>query len=126
MYCDKCGNSINQEENFCSKCGNKILNNNYKDDLDNTNSHNNSNVNYNKKEVKKTKIGRNIGFLFLGVFIWYLIFMLIQIILTMNNSSPNYETPVILPLLGITVPILTIIIVLPIILIIGIDNKNKK
>ena len=127
MYCSKCGNLINQGENFCNKCGNQILNNNYQNGFNNTNSYNNNyNVNYNKKETKKFRTGRNIGFLFLGVFAWYFVFMFIQVILTMNNPSPNYEAPAILSVLGITVPIWTIILGVPIISIMGLVKNSKK
>ena len=122
VYCNKCGNLINQGENFCNKCGTQVLNNNYQNGFNNPTPYNNYNVNYNTKEIKKFKTGRYIVFLFLGAFIFFWVLTIISIFLSMND----YEVPKILTVLKLVFPILTILCGIPTVAIIGSINNSKK
>lgn len=122
MYCNKCGNLINQGANFCNKCGTQVLNNNYQNGFNNPTPYNNYNVNYNTKEIKKFKTGRYIGFLFLGAFIFFWVLTIISIFLSMND----YEVPQILTALKLVLPILTILCGIPTVAIIGSIKNSKK
>lgn len=122
VYCNKCGNLINQGANFCNKCGTQVLNNNYQNGFNNPTPYNNYNVNYNTKEIKKFKTGRYIGFLFLGAFIFFWFLTIISIFLSMND----YEVPKILTVLKLLFPILTILCGIPTVAIIGSIKNSKK
>lgn len=122
VYCNKCGNLINQGENFCNKCGTQVLNNNYQNGFNNPTPYNNYNVNYNTKEIKKFKTGRYIVFLFLGAFIFFWVLTIISIFLSMND----YEVPKILTVLKLVFPILTILCGIPTVAIIGSIKNSKK
>lgn len=122
VYCSKCGNLINQGENFCNKCGTQILNNNYQNGFNNPTYYNNVNANYNAKEIKKFKTGRYIGFLFLGAFVLFYALTIISMFLSMND----YEVPEILTGIKIVFPILMILLGIPTVAIVGSIKNSKK
>lgn len=122
VYCSKCGNLINQGENFCNKCGTQILNNNYQNGFNNPTYYNNVNANYNAKEIKKFKTGRYIGFLFLGAFVLFNALTIISMFLSMND----YEVPEILTGIKIVFPILMILLGIPTVAIVGSIKNSKK
>lgn len=73
MYCQKCGNKIEEGTQFCSKCGNSVSNNNVKG----------------ISEEEKRK--RNIKTIIVCVAVIVVLFVAIQLIVNnANNASENY------------------------------------
>lgn len=81
MFCNKCGNEIDQNQKFCNKCGNRLI---YNAPINNEESNNNYNYNTN---VNKRNIAISILItiliivLIIGVFVYFII---------SNNNKNNY------------------------------------
>ena len=80
-----------------------------------------------KKGKKEVSVGKSIGILFLYLFLWFFILTVIQIALSLSETSVLYQ---VISFLKVGVPILVVIFGCPIILIVGINkkiqNENKK
>lgn len=76
-----------------------------------------------KKDKKEFSVGKSILILFLYLVIWWVLLTLINISLTIPETSILYH---VLSFLRIAVPILVVLFGVPIILIIGSNKKVTK
>lgn len=85
MFCNKCGNEVNQNQEFCNKCGNRLIYNTPTNE-ERYNANDDYNINVNKN-IKNTSIIIPILItiliivLIIGVFIYFII---------SNNNKNNY------------------------------------
>lgn len=109
MYCNKCGNKINDEMRFCSKCGNYIgdnylknnttsnnkpnnlNNNNLKNSNNNSNIKNNNYKTYNPNKKNKSSIGIIIGILAVlaAIVLFFIIAFIIVIALFLGSAKKS-------------------------------------
>lgn len=83
MFCNKCGNEVEQNQGFCNKCGNRLIYNTSINEKENDINHNtnyNNNVN-NKNIAIPILITILIIVLIIGVFVYFII---------SNNNKNNY------------------------------------
>lgn len=83
MFCNKCGNEVEQNQGFCNKCGNRLIYNtpiNEKENDINHNTNYNNNVN-NRNIAIPILITILIIVLIIGVFVYFII---------SNNNKNNY------------------------------------
>ncbi len=81
MFCNKCGNEIDQNQKFCNKCGNRLI---YNAPINNEESNNNYNynTNVNKRNIAiPILITILIIVLIIGVFVYFII---------SNNNKNDY------------------------------------
>lgn len=81
MFCNKCGNEVDQNQEFCNKCGNRLIYNAPIEDEENSNNYN-YNTNVNKRNIAiPILITILIIVLIIGVFVYFII---------SNNNKNNY------------------------------------
>lgn len=76
-----------------------------------------------KKDKKEFSVGKSIGILFLYLIIWWILLTLVNLSLTISESTILYH---VLTFLRIAVPILVVLFGVPIILIVGSNKKVSK
>lgn len=81
MFCNKCGNEVDQNQEFCNKCGNRLIYNTPINNEENNNNYN-YNTNVNKRNIAiPILITILIIVLIIGVFVYFII---------SNNNKNNY------------------------------------
>lgn len=78
MFCNKCGNEVDQNQEFCNKCGNRLIYNDPINEEENTSNYNN---NINKRNIAIPILITIIIVLIIGTFVYIII---------SNNNKNNY------------------------------------
>lgn len=89
MFCNKCGNKVEPNQQYCNKCGNKLTYNNFQEKIDynKINYSNNININSNMNNLNSNK-NRTIAFA--SMVIIAIIFVGIAIYFIFTSNIDNY------------------------------------
>ena len=74
MFCNKCGNKVEPNQQYCNKCGNKLTYNNFQEKIDynKINYSNNSNISSNKSLTIAFVIMVIFTIIFVGIVIYFI------------------------------------------------------
>ena len=93
MFCNKCGNKVDPNQQYCNKCGNKLIDNKFQEKIDyNKISYsNNSNINNNKSLTIIFIIMIITAIIIVGIVIYFIFYNNINAYY-FNNEVANNET----------------------------------
>ena len=83
MFCNKCGNKVEPNQQYCNKCGNKIIYNNFQEKIDYSQTKIKKNNNINSNKIL------NIAFIIMVIFT--IIFVGIVIYFIFNNNGYYFD-----------------------------------